>query len=111
MSLFPDRELGLIKALGDVFPESKHILCMVHVMRNIEDKALNLSNMKTIQVSFSKGCMKLFSSTTVDQYEKQLKYMSSKWKNNWGLMRYLTENWLDPYKDRLFSHYHMICIK
>ncbi|CAH9112982.1 unnamed protein product [Cuscuta europaea] len=76
---------------------------MVHVKRNIEDKALKLSNMKTIQLSFSKGCMKLFSSTIVDQYEEQLKYMRSKWKNNWGLMRYLTEYWLDPYKDRLVS--------
>ncbi|CAH9094908.1 unnamed protein product [Cuscuta europaea] len=85
LAIVTDRELGLIKALSEVFPESKHLLCMVHVKRNIEDKALKLSNMKTVQTSFSKGCMKLFSSTTVEQYEEQLEHMRSKWKDSWAV--------------------------
>ncbi|KAL0239519.1 hypothetical protein GEMRC1_009627 [Eukaryota sp. GEM-RC1] len=35
-----DRELALMNALNEVYPETKHLLCLWHIKKNIEAKGM-----------------------------------------------------------------------
>ena len=43
-AIVSDRELGLLKAAERVFPEVKHLLCRVHVHRNVEAIGYNVQD-------------------------------------------------------------------
>lgn len=95
-----DRELGLIKALNEVFPTVKHMLCRWHVMCNIELKGRS-TNSAARQQEFYNDCFALLESKTEDSYEGRLATMHEKWEAKWGLMAYLESTWLTDHKEAL----------
>ena len=48
-----DRELALINALKNIFPNSYHILCRCHIGKDVEKYCTNLVKNKDIGTSFS----------------------------------------------------------
>ena len=99
-ALVTDRELGLIKALKAVFPNTPRLLCMVHVMRDIRAYIGRLINLKD-QKKFVDACEGLFASRSIDSYQRRLTKMHEEWGTRAGLMRYLETTWLGQHKEAL----------
>lgn len=95
-----DRELGLIKALREVFPTVKHMLCSWHVMCNIELKG-RITQSSEKRNAFYNDCYALFESKTQESYEARLQSMRETWEARWGLMKYLEDTWLTEFKEAI----------
>ena len=54
-AIVTDRELGLMKALEDIFPEFGHLLCLFHINRNVEQKATKVFGVEAMGLKFSHG--------------------------------------------------------
>ncbi|KAK9724384.1 hypothetical protein RND81_05G068800 [Saponaria officinalis] len=89
-----DRELGLVRALRTLFPETPHLLCHWHVSRVIESRALMIH--KTV---FYKdhvlnnpeiGWWNVIDATCEDDFNKALSVFSQKWKI---LASYISRTW------------------
>ena len=99
-AIVSDRELGLLQAAKRVFPEVKHLLCRVHVHRNVEAYANGKIKCDESRDHFTRGVQWLFRSATVEIYENRLARMWESWA---GLMNYVQIVWLGPYKEHLVS--------
>ena len=101
-----DRELGLINALPRVFPTVNHQLCWVHVERKCGEMALELGKDLEYQRRFTADCWSLWSSRSVDSYDRRRRGMHARWAQLVpGLMAYLETTWLVPYALKiLFVH-------
>ncbi|KAK9671198.1 hypothetical protein RND81_12G012900 [Saponaria officinalis] len=89
-----DRELGLVRALRTLFPETPHLLCRWHVNRAIESRALMIH--KTV---FYKdhvlnnpetGWWNVIDATCEDDFNKAWSVFSQKWKR---LASYISRTW------------------
>ena len=97
-AIMSDRELGLTKAIDIVFPNTKHLLCRVHVNRNVEAFAMKwIPNID----HFSGNIRWLLRSPTEDVYNERLEYLTEKWKKLPWLMEYVKRVWLRDYKEML----------
>ncbi|KAK9757405.1 hypothetical protein RND81_01G160500 [Saponaria officinalis] len=94
-----DRELGLVRALCSLFPETLHLLCHWHVNRAIESRALMIH--KTV---FYKdhllnnpetGWWNVIDSTCEDDFNKAWSVFSQKWKR---LASYISRTWSEHAK-------------
>ena len=92
--ILTDRELGLLKAITIVYPDVHHMLCMVHVQRNIENYSYSKSKKPSVQASFTQSSMWLLKSKTREEFETRHSDMTERWRDKWGLMEYLNDVWL-----------------
>ena len=98
-AIMSDRDLAVVKAVPIVFPNAHHLLCRVHVNRNVEARVTG--NMCTKSVMHFTGNIRwLLRSPTEDVYESRLKYLKEKWKNG-TFMNYVEEVWLKEHKTKL----------
>ena len=96
-----DRERGLLKAIPDVFPDAHHMLCLLHIERNIESHALKVTKSKGATYEFQRRSMKLIKSPTHAEFMWQLEYMRGVYGKKWKLMEYLEETLLIPHAPKL----------
>ncbi|KAK9742623.1 hypothetical protein RND81_03G186300 [Saponaria officinalis] len=89
-----DRELGLVRALRTLFPETPHLLCRWHVNRAIESRVLMI-----YKIVFYKdhvlnnpetGWWNVIDSTCEDDFNKAWSVFSQKWKK---LASYISRTW------------------
>nr|XP_043616766.1 uncharacterized protein LOC122588668 [Erigeron canadensis] len=98
-----DRDLALMKAVKDVMPETKLILCKIHIWRNIELHANPSFGSKKDYGSLRHRWDKLVKSITVKEYaenEQRLKVFLADKPN---LYKYLQIQWLASYKELFVS--------
>ena len=88
-AIVSDRELGLIGAINKHFPDSHHLLCKVHVLRDIEAYASKRSRSDSTGTEFHNDCVALFASKSERSFEMRLRNMRRKWDSRWQLMEYL----------------------
>ena len=84
--ILTDRELGLLKGIQNVFTDANHMLCEVHVKRNIENYSYAKSKKLEVQASFTHSSMQLFKSKTREEYERRHSEMTTRWGNKWKLV-------------------------
>ena len=96
-----DRELGLIRALGDVFPDVKHMICTFHAKCNINHRAWAVTRSLEARDQFIAQYNALFESRSSASYERRLAEMKVAWQSYPGLMEYLETTWLIPYKEAI----------
>ena len=90
-AIVTDRELGLIKALGVIFPHVQHLPCWVHVLRCCEDKAFDITKDLGIKGRFKSDCRGLFMSLSEETYIRRRRIMFARWP---ALMSYVDKVWL-----------------
>ena len=100
-SIVTDRELGLINALKVRFPDSTHLLCKVHVLRDIKAYAWKKTHSTEKQDKFHEQCNALFYSKSEKSFERRRQRMHEEWGQQGGLMSYLEATWLRPYRRAL----------
>ena len=100
-AIVTDRELALVNALKNIFHSSYHILCRRHIGKDVEKYFTNLVKNKDIGTSFSQGRWhKVVEAQTQQEYEDQLGEMNEAYSHMFGLLKYVHETWLGPFKER-----------
>ena len=91
-----DRELGLMKALDGIFPESYHLLCRFHINKNVQLMATKLmGGIKGYGINFSRRPWKtLINSLTVEEYDTNYKQIMWDYQSCPLLLTYLNDTWL-----------------
>ncbi|XP_012829137.1 PREDICTED: protein FAR1-RELATED SEQUENCE 5-like [Erythranthe guttata] len=99
-----DRDLGLMKAVANVYPSSHHLLCRWHVNKNIVANCKKLfpkdiTKWKQFQSSFSA----LIERNTIEEFNEEWEDLKRTFIGNLPAIEYVANSWLDPYKERLVS--------
>ena len=108
-TIVTDRELTLMKAIDEIFPQPKthHILCRRHVYKNVEGRAKLKPRNANEGIRFAHECRRVFWSKTEDQYEQNLASFTAAWSNGKvgsALVTYMKNWWLkDNFKVRIVS--------
>ncbi|XP_012828264.1 PREDICTED: uncharacterized protein LOC105949507 [Erythranthe guttata] len=98
--ILTDRELGLLKALPNVFPHSHHMLCLYHINRNVEANASKFLGNTKLGILFRRTVWaKLVESETEEEYECNYSEIVSLYGQYQKLITYINETWL-IYKER-----------
>ena len=97
-AIVTNRELGLVKALGGVFPYVQHLLCWVHILRCCKDKAFDVTKDLTIKDRFKSDYRGLFMSLSEEIYVQHRRIGFARWP---ALMSYVDKVWLQPYKENI----------
>ena len=100
--IMSDRELETIKGVRIVFGDVRHLLCQVHVDRNVRGYA---KTMRVDPTRFCSSVRRVMRSHTEEEYEERLVYFRKKWKSGVekGLVGYVETTWFIPHKEKLVS--------
>ena len=98
--IMSDRELGILQPVEDIFPGVRHLLCQVHVDRNVKAYA---TTMGIDPKKFSSSVRRVMRSHTPSEYEERLDYFRRKWNSTQGggLVQYVESTWFTPHKEKL----------
>ncbi len=102
-AIMTDRELGLIAAVKEVYPDVQHLLCWVHVLRSCEEAALDYTGDPDKVAQYKSECRGLFMSRTNETYQSRKKGMYARWGMYPKLMSHLEGTWLMDY------HTNIVC--
>ncbi|XP_012858121.1 PREDICTED: uncharacterized protein LOC105977367 [Erythranthe guttata] len=105
-AILTDRELGLLKALPNVFPFSYHMLCIFHINRNVEANATKFMGGNKDQGLIFRRVLwaKLVKSETEEEYHYNYNEIVGRYAGYPRLIQYLNDTWL-IYKEKFVRAY------
>ncbi|XP_021717947.1 PKS-NRPS hybrid synthetase CHGG_01239-like [Chenopodium quinoa] len=94
--LLTDRELGLCAALKSVFPNTRHMLCVWHINKDVEAKFTSMfEKKKEIGAKFKNGRWRhVINATSEEAYERELVELKTKWSRWPKVINYVVDTWL-----------------
>ncbi|KAL4558334.1 hypothetical protein LXL04_036532 [Taraxacum kok-saghyz] len=98
-----DRDLALMKACEDVFPESNHLLCRWHIFNDITKRCRPRINLQKTWGSLHAKWKKLVESPTEDAYMENYENLRELLFNHADVFDYLYSVWLGNYAERFVS--------
>ncbi|XP_012828030.1 PREDICTED: uncharacterized protein LOC105949290 [Erythranthe guttata] len=100
-AIVTDRELGLIKALENVFPTVPHLLCLWHINMNVGRRASRcLGNSRRRGTAFVLGTWQtLVKSVCEEDFARNYTALTDEYANYPDLIEYLQDTWL-VYKEK-----------
>ena len=111
-----DGEQGLADAFSHEFSSAVHLLCSIHMQRNIKQKLIELRIPETIRNQLlTSVCGKvhgdtlyegLIDASTPEEFEYQLDYLQDKWGDETGQDELVVEffAWFRKYKAEMIKH-------
>ncbi|XP_012841587.1 PREDICTED: uncharacterized protein LOC105961870 [Erythranthe guttata] len=105
-AILTDRELGLLKALPNVFSFSYHMLCIFHISRNVEANATKFMGGNKDQGLIFRRVLwaKLVKSETEEEYHYNYNEIVGRYAGCPRLIQYLNDTWL-IYKEKFVRAY------
>ncbi|WCJ38427.1 hypothetical protein M5689_019488 [Euphorbia peplus] len=97
VAITSDRELGLIRPLQDVFPESQHLLCTWHINRDVVAHVIKrCKQTENFAASFKSGrWKKIIHAPTIEDYNYEVNSMKEVYAKNLShIVQYLETTWL-----------------
>lgn len=98
-----DRELALMKATENVFPDTHQILCKWHISKNVLRKCKGKFKTKEGWEAFNNDWHSLVDCSTEDEYLHSLAAFESKYSALTEEINYLKTNWLNKYKEMFIA--------
>ena len=98
-----DRELALMNAVRLVFPTTTNLLCRWHISKNVLANCKKLFERKEKWEAFMSAWSVLVFSSNEDEYERNLRSLTTDYYTYPGAVKYVTESWLTPYKERFVA--------
>ncbi|XP_062021027.1 PKS-NRPS hybrid synthetase cheA-like [Rosa rugosa] len=98
-----DRELALMKATENVFPDTHQILCKWHIGKNVMRKCKGKFTTKEGWEAFNNDWHSLVDCSTEDEYVHSLTAFESKYFAFPKEINYLKTNWLNKYKEMFIA--------
>ncbi|XP_057485845.1 uncharacterized protein LOC130772121 [Actinidia eriantha] len=103
-----DRDLALINAIESCFPMARHILCVWHINQCVMKKCAPMLGMEWKR--FYASWHLLINSSTQWSYQQKWEVMREEYQRFEGVLKYLWETWLHPYKNRFVSAWVDTCM-
>ena len=94
-----DRELALMKAIEQVFPKTRRVLCKWHISKNVLKKCKASFATAAGWEMFIQDWNSLVDSNTEDDYLRSLVAFESKYIAYSMEINYLKTTWLNKYKE------------
>ncbi|GFS32186.1 hypothetical protein Acr_00g0021210 [Actinidia rufa] len=103
-----DRDLALINAIETCFPMARHILCIWHINQCVMKKCAPMLGLEW--KSFNASWHSLINSSTQWSYQQKWEVMREEYRRFEGVLEYLWETWLHPYKERFIPAWVDTCM-
>ena len=100
-----DREEALIKAHNQVFPASRHLLCVWHINRNMVANCKPFFYTKEDWVEFYTHWFRVKDATTVATFKAKWKALQEAYNHTPEICSYLARVWIDPYTTKFVQCY------
>jgi transposase-like protein len=103
--MITDRELALIEAIDELFPESDHLICRWHVNMNVAKNCKKHFPTQEAWEKFYLAWQAVLNSSTDEAYDKNLAELQAfgSESNATEAVEYLENTWLDLWKEKLGS--------
>ena len=98
-----DRELALMNVVRLVFPTTTNLLCRWHISKNVLGNCKKFFERKDKWEAFMLAWSVLVFSSKEDDYERNLRSLTTDYYTYPGVVKYVTESWLTPYKERFVA--------
>ncbi|XP_050386961.1 protein FAR1-RELATED SEQUENCE 11 isoform X1 [Argentina anserina] len=98
-----DKDLELMRAVVTVFPSARHMLCKWHINKNVMAKCRNLFESKEKWDRFIMKWNVLVTSPTEKDFVQELAVLQSEFSNYTEVLNYVTNTWLNPFKERFVA--------
>lgn len=105
-----DRELELMKALANVYPNSRHILCRWSISKNILDNCKKMFVSSEKWRIFEMEWTSLVHQDTEESFNIKWYFMKKLFADYPDALSYIEIQWLDPFKDRFVSAWTDTCM-
>lgn len=91
-----DRELGLMRPISDIFPETQHLLCTWHINKDVEDRAYKIfAKNRKMAARFTQGIWRrVMEAPTEQEYEDAVMYLGERMRVYPRVVSYVTGTWL-----------------
>lgn len=103
-----NRDLALINAIETCFPNAHHIICIWHINQCVMKKCAPMLGLEWQR--FYASWHSLINSSTQWSYQQKWDVMREEYQRFQGVLKYLWETWLHPYKERFVSAWVDTCI-
>ncbi|KAH6787647.1 hypothetical protein C2S52_007199, partial [Perilla frutescens var. hirtella] len=98
-----DRDLALMNSIRSVFPSTTNLQCRFHITKNVLANSRKLFERKEKCDAFMSAWSVLMLSSTENEYAKILKSIDNDYKDYPGVLKYVKDTWLTPYKQRFVA--------
>lgn len=105
-----DRDLALMNAISAVFPTARHLLCRWHISKNVMANCKKKFGTKDDWDKFYSSWYSLVNSTSEDVYLRDLQQIESKFGWVPGVIDYLKDTWLIPFKEKFVAVWTDTCM-
>src|SRR2546421_2850316 len=104
--LVTDRELALINACRQIFPEAAWLLCIWHIEKNILTHAAEFFEKGIARDTFIKAWTKVVHSTSIQAYEDNWNEFQNEYSATApGLVQYIKDTWIVLWKRSMIQAY------
>ncbi|KAK8938518.1 hypothetical protein KSP39_PZI011074 [Platanthera zijinensis] len=99
-----DREVGLMNAIKVTFPQTRILLCQVHISRNILAHCKKFFKHGKECEEFLQEWQTLVNSPTISAYNIHLNVMLAKYSEKYpNVVNYVMTTWIEPYREYFVS--------
>ena len=98
-----DRELALMNAIDSVFSTSRHLLCRLHISRNVLAKCKKMFKSKDEWDKFISLWNFLVLSSTELEYNEHLARLLADFDTNPEAVQHVSQSWLISYQDKFVA--------
>lgn len=107
--IITDRDLGLMGAIRDVFPESASLLCVWHINKNVLAACKPMFDTKEHWDKFYKHWQRVIYAQNHEDFTNEWDSLCTTYlevcSDERGLVQYLSQTWIDPWQWK-FVAYH-----
>ncbi|XP_028113459.1 PKS-NRPS hybrid synthetase CHGG_01239-like [Camellia sinensis] len=101
--IITDRELALMTGIAKVLPMATNILCRWHISKNVLMKCKKVFETKDKWDKFMHSWSALVLVRTETEFNEQFSTMKTKFSTYPEAIKYVTTNWLEPYKEKFVA--------
>ncbi|XP_028102309.1 PKS-NRPS hybrid synthetase CHGG_01239-like [Camellia sinensis] len=105
-----DRELALMNAIDNTFPNARHLLCRWHINKNVLTKCKKMFETKEKMDKFNTVWNYLILSSTEKEYNDHLATLHKDFNNYPEAIKYVTMSWLNPYQEKFITIHIDMCM-
>ena len=103
-----DRDLALINAIETCFSMARHILCIWHINQCVMKRCAPMLGLEWKR--FYASWHSLINSSTQWSYQQKWEVMHEEYRRFDGVLKYIQDTWLHPYKERFISAWVDTCM-
>src|ERR1044072_2655381 len=89
-----DKDNGLVNAVEEIFPTSRHFLCQFHISKNVTAKSKTLYKCKDFRAEISDIWKRLMHAPSEQEYVDQVGALQGKCGEKYDFITYVDSSWL-----------------